>query len=126
MRPAIDGWFDATLTIYRATVVQDALATEQRVYSVFAAGVGTRVNRSRTPIAPAPAGLAPTGIIRMYLRPDVDVRHRDIILVMTGPDSDLLAPRMWEVNELPVRPGGHHTQIDCIEWHGTLTEAPVS
>lgn len=117
MRPRIDGLFDSQIRIWRADITKDALSAESRTYRPTAT-VGAVVNRSTTPVAPANGGLAPTGSVRWYGRPDIDIQPRDICEVISGPD----AGHTWEVNQLPVRPRGHHTQVDCIEWHGILSE----
>lgn len=121
-RPSVDGWFDSRVRIWRPLTLQGTLGEEKRRYNLVAT-VGAAINRSRSPVAPASAGLAPTGILRLYFRPDTDVEPRDVLEVISGPDAGSLRSRTWEVNEYPVHPRGHHTQVDCIEWHGTLQES---
>jgi hypothetical protein len=118
-RPSVAGWFDSTIQIWRPSVTRDELGAETRTYARLGTPVGASINRSRTPSAPAAAGLTPTGQLRWYGLPTLDIVARDVCEVLTGPD----AGRTWEVNEMPVRPRGHHTQVDCIEWHGVLEEA---
>jgi hypothetical protein len=117
MRPSIAGWFDSTIRIRRPTPTLDVLKVESLEYTVIDT-VGAKINRSKTPVVPTSGGEAPNGTIRWYGLVSIDVQPRDICEVLTGPD----AGRTWEVNELPVRPSNHHTQVDCVEWHGELPD----
>ena len=117
-RPSIAGLFDSTIRIWRPTTTRTGPGVEQKSYAVTTT-VGAVINRSRTPTAPSDGGLAPSGIIRWYGLPTIDVQPRDVLEVMTGPD----AGKKWECNELPTRPRGHHTQVDCVEYNGVLPDA---
>lgn len=117
-RPSISGLFDSQIRIWRPTTSRSGPGIEQRSYAPVAT-VGAVINRSRTPTAPQDGGLAPTGIIRWYGLPTIDVRPRDICEVVAGPDLG----KKWECNELPTRPRGHHTQVDCVEFQGLLPDA---
>jgi len=114
-RPSITGWFDSTIRIWRPSVTRSGPGIDTRNLSPIAV-VGAVINRSRTPEAPQDGGLARSGIIRWYGKANIDIQQRDVVQVLTGPD----AGRTWEVNEQPVRPRGHHTQVDCVEWNGVL------
>jgi hypothetical protein len=116
MRPKIEGLFDSEIRLWRPSVTKDKVAQESRTYSQLTT-VGAVINRSQTPVVPADGGLAPTGAVRWYGKPTIDVQIRDICEVISGPDAGAL----WEVNQIPVRPRGHHTQVDCIDFHGVLT-----
>jgi hypothetical protein len=107
--------FDSTIRIWRADVSKDRIGVEEREYTPVAV-VGAAVNRSRAPQVDIGAGEASVGAVRWYGLSTIDVRPRDVCEVIDGPD----AGRRWEVNEPPVRPRGHHTQVDCIEWNGIL------
>lgn len=121
-RPSIAGLFDSTIQVWRPTSTADDIAAEQRSYAPVGLPVGAVINRSRTPTAADSGGMAPVGIIRWYGLPHIDIKDRDVCQVLTGPD----AGRFWEVNELPTHPRGHHTQVDCVEWHGTLNAPGAS
>ena len=115
MRPAISGMFDSEIRIWRPAFVRDSVGMEDTTYTPVGE-VGAAINRSRAPETDVGAGHAPTGSIRWYGLPTIDVQPRDVCEVIAGPD----AGRLWEVNEPPTRPRGHHTQVDCIEWNGKL------
>lgn len=115
MRPSISGWFDSTIRIWRPVEVKDTVGVEEREYALHTT-VRAAINRSRAPQADSGPGLAATGSVRWYGLASIDVLPRDVCEVIEGPD----AGRTWEVDEPPVRPRGHHTQVDCVEWKGTL------
>lgn len=117
MRPSVAGMFDSTIRIWRPTVTRGQAGIDNQQYTPLLI-VGAAINRSRTPQAPQDGGLARSGIIRWYGLPTIDVRERDVVEVVTGPD----AGRTWEVNEQPTRPRGHHTEVDCVEWNGILPD----
>jgi hypothetical protein len=116
-RPSIDHLFDCQIRIWRANINSDSVGVEEREYEVLEV-VDAFINRPVQPLANLGGGLAPTGGVRWYGRPDISVYTRDVCEVLTGPERDLLL----EVNAPPVRPKNHHTQVDCIEWHGILPE----
>lgn len=115
MRPPISGWFDSTIRIWRPDTVTDDLKVEERYYSIIDT-YGAAINRSNMNVALQGGGMAPVGTIRWYGEPTIDVQPRDVCEVLTGPDSG----RTWEVNEPVTHPRGHHSQVDCIEFHGVL------
>lgn len=114
-RPAVDHWFDSTIRIWRPLAVKDALMVEEKTH-VEMSTVGARLNRSATSTADVGPGASRVGRLRWYGRPDIDVQRRDICEILTGPDAGLT----WEVDAEPVHPANHHTQVDCVEWHGKL------
>lgn len=118
-RPTIDRLLDHSVRIWRATVDQDKYGVETKEYELVAT-VSAALNRGVVPVAPSEGGLAPTGSIRMYLRPDADVQARDVIEVISGPDATARSQRTYEVDQPPMRPKEHHTQLDCIAFNGTL------
>lgn len=114
-RPAIDHMLDHTVRVWRPVVSKDDYGAESSDYQLVAS-LNAAVNRSSAPVADIGPGFAPTGTRRVYLRPDAQVQPRDVVELVTGPD----APGTWEVDEPPTHPRGHHTQVDCIAWHGVL------
>lgn len=116
-RPKIDRLFDHVVIVWRPTAdANNRLGVEQRAYSPAYQGVGCAVNRNESRMADTGPGMDPVGQRRMYFRPDADVRARDVIQIVEGPDS----PGTWEVDQPPTRPRGHHTQVDGIAWNGIL------
>lgn len=120
-RPRIDRMFDHRFRLWRPTVTKNRLGAEERSYELIGS-YGCAVNRAVDPVAPVAGGLAPTGRIRIYARPDTLAVERDVIELYQGPD----APGTWEVDQPPTRPRGHHTQLDAIAWHGLLPEVVES
>lgn len=116
-RPSITGMFDSTARIWRPVSEKDVIGVEQPEYIVIGE-LGCAINRSRAPSVDIGPGTTPVGSIRLYFVASANIEPRDVLEVLTGPD----AGRTWEVNEPPVRPRGHHTQVDCIEWSGKLPE----
>ena len=100
------------------TSASSRIGMDRRTLELVADGEPCKVNRDTSPTADAGPGLSPIGRRRLYLPPELDVRERDVVELVTGPD----APQTWEVDELPARPRGHHLQADCILWRGTLPE----
>jgi len=118
-RPSIDSLFDHDVRVWRPTKERSTLGVEERTYQVHIAEARCKVNRPTAPSSDTGPGMAPTGARRLYMRPDVDVQARDLVELTAGPD----AGSFWEVDQLPSRPMGHHTQLDCIAWNGvTPTE----
>lgn len=115
MRPSIAGMLDCQIQIWRPVTADDAIGVEERTYTPLAT-VDAFINRPRTPVANLGAGLAPIGSTRWYGLPTIDVQPRDVCEVVSGPEVG----KLFEVNEPPVRPKNHHTQVDCIEWNGVL------
>jgi hypothetical protein len=115
MRPPISGWFDSTIRIWRPVPTTDNLGVEERDYVVIDT-YGACINRSNMNEAQQGGGMTPVGTIRWYGEPTINVLPRDVCEVLTGPDGG----RTWEVNEPVTHPRGHHSQVDCIEFHGTL------
>lgn len=123
-RPSIAALFDHTVRVWRPVVNRSRLGVDERGYVVVAASLGAKLNRSSAPVADGGPGLQPTGSRRFYMAPDADVVERDIIEVLTGPDSG----QTWEVDEPPTRPNDHHTQFDARYWAGgpsQLVEPPA-
>lgn len=116
-RPSIDHLFDSQIRIWRPAATTDDLAIEHRTYTPLAT-VGAAINRSKTAVTQVPGGMNTVGSLRWYGRPTIDVHKRDVCEIVGGPD----AGTKWEVDAEPVRPRGHHTQVDCVEWHGDLSE----
>ena len=122
-RPTIDHLFDHTLKIWRPIPSQDGLGGEQQAH-VLVANIGAAINRPAIGAGDTGgSGLAPVGGTRMYLRPDANVKQRDIVQIVSGPHSP---SGLWEIDGLPVIPRGHHTEISCIKWHGTLNPSSSS
>lgn len=115
MAPSISRLFDHTVRVWRPSRASDGLGVESRNY-VLRSTLGAAVNRSTAPEGLVAGGLAPTGRRRMYFLPTVDIQPRDVLEIVSGPE----APGTWEVDEPPTRPRNHHTQVDSIDWHGTL------
>lgn len=115
-RPTIDHLLDSEIRLWRrVSDTGNALATEESLYVPIAV-VKAKLNRSKTAERDIGGGLKPVGTLRWYGRPDIDVRARDVCEVIAGPDAGLT----WEVDGEPNRPKAHHTQVDCVEWHGVL------
>lgn len=113
-RPSIDSLFDHDVRIWRPTPERSALGVDERTYRVQIPAARAKVNRSTAPSADTGPGMQPTGSRRLYMRPDADIQARDLVELVAGPD----APQFWEVDQIPSRPMGHHTQLDCIAWNG--------
>ena len=119
MAPTIASLFDHTCRVWRAVATKDGLGIESRGYAVVYEG-GCCVTRSTAPVSPVGGGLAPLGRRRIYLLPDAVVDYRDILELVTGPETQQRPRPTWEVDEPPTRPRDHHTQCDVATWRGTL------
>lgn len=117
MRPTIDGLLDSQIQIWRPTRTNDSIGVEEMVL-VRTTVVDAFINRPVQSEADLGGGLAPVGSVRWYGKPTIDVLARDICEVIAGPEVG----RLFEVNMQPSRPKNHHTQVDCIEWNGTLPD----
>lgn len=123
MAPRIERLFDHEIRIWRPSVTKDSLGVEKRTYTPQASLLGAFLNRSVDPVAPVAAGLAPVGRLRLYCKPTVDIQVRDVVELVSGSDATPTSQLTWEVDQPPVHPKSHHTQVDAVEWHGTLPEA---
>lgn len=114
-RPTIDHLLDSQIQLWRPTRTKDAIGVEQETL-VQSSVVDAFLNRPSQPVGDVGGGMAPVGSVRWYGKPTIDVQVRDICEVIIGPETG----KVFEVNEPPVRPKNHHTQVDCIEWNGNL------
>lgn len=118
--PRIDRLFDHVVRIWRpAASSENRLGVETRIYSVANPSAGCALNRNVSPEQDQGPGMDQTGRRRFYMRPDLDIRARDVVEIVSGPDAD---GQRWEVDQAPTRPRGHHTQVDAIAWNGVLPE----
>lgn len=108
---------DSLVRIWRPTVAEDRFGAGKPRYALVATEPAI-VNRSTAPLTDVGPGLSPQGRRRLYFQPEVDVRARDVLELVEGPD----APQTWEVDEPPSRPRDHHVQVDCTFWRGELPE----
>lgn len=108
---------DHTVRIWRAVTGASAMGVDRRSYQLVTE-TRAKVNRDTAPTGDVGPGMDTIGRRRLYLPPEIDARHRDIVELVEGPD----APQTWEIDENGTRPRGHHLQLDCIEWRGTLPE----
>ena len=113
---AFSDLLDHTVRVRRPTESYDnPLRVLERAYPV----VGTypaAVNRTKARIGDAGPGLAPIGDRVVYMEASADVEARDILELMSGPD----APEQLEIDRPPTRPRGHHTELICLFYRGTL------
>lgn len=116
-RPSITGMLDRKMRIWRPTTTQDSIAVEERQYTALAV-VDCALNRPSVSEVDTGPGMAPVGQLRWYGRASIDVQPRDVCEIADGAE----AGQTFEVNAPPVRPMGHHTQVDCIEWNGQLPD----
>lgn len=123
MAPRISRLFDHEIRIWRPVVIKDTMGVEKRTYEQRPGLLGAFLNRSVDPVAPVAAGLAPVGRLRLYCNPTVDIQVRDVVQLVSGSDATPQSQLTWEVDQPPVHPKGHHTQVDAVEWHGILPEA---
>lgn len=117
MRPSIARMLDCQIKIWRPTTTDDSIGVEEREYTPLAT-VDAFINRPRGAQSEVGGGLGAVGGTRWYGLPTIDVQVRDVCEVVSGPETG----KLFEVNEPPVRPKNHHTQVDCIEWNGFLPE----
>lgn len=118
--PRIDRLFDHTVRIWRPVASSaNRLGVETREYSVAIPTAGCALNRNVSPKQDQGPGMDQMGRRRFYMRPDLDIRARDVVEILSGPDAD---GQNWEVDQNPTRPRNHHTQVDAIAWNGELPE----
>jgi hypothetical protein len=106
---------DYTVRIWRATPTPGVLGTSTQELSPVGI-VPATCKRPVAPIGDVGPGLAPIGERTWYCEADVDVRERDVLEPVTGPD---LAHR-FEVDGPPTRPRSHHTELRTRHWLGKL------
>lgn len=111
---------DHTVRVWRASVARDSYGAETKTYAPVIESARCIVNRPTAPEGTVASGLANTGSRRMYVDVANVIESRDIIELVTGPDTQ--GHRLWEVDGPPTRPRDNHLQLDCIAWHGELPE----
>lgn len=125
LRPSLAHLFDHQVRVWRADVVAGTLAAERRIYAVLIepADVNAAVQRPRARLSPPlgglGAGLAVIGERVIYMLASEDVRERDVIQIISGPEL-AATPATWEVDAPPTRPRGHHLELICKAFHGAL------
>lgn len=116
--PRIDRLFDHTVRIWRPTAdANNRLGVEKRTYALVAS-VGCAMNRAVAPEGDIGPGMVPIGRRRFYLRPDANVKARDVVEIIAGSSIG----EKWEVDQNPEKLRSHHTQVDAIAWNGILPE----
>lgn len=97
---------------------QETVATHDQVY----VSVPCTFQRRNTVIANQEPGTRPVGDRRVYLDPGPVLRDRDVVEIVSGPaiclDEDAV---LLEVESI-AGPRGHHIELRCVEWKGTLPE----
>lgn len=83
-------------------------------------GFNAVVNRPVTQAADAGPGVAPIGARYLYMSAAADVRVRDVLEIISGPDAGYRG----EIDGGPTRPRGNHTEITTSVWHGKLPGDP--
>ena len=113
----IDHLFETTARIWRPAHSRGTLREDVTTYTPQAAPAwpNCKVNRPQAPQADVGPGLDAEGKRTLYMGADADVLRRDVLELTAGPD----APALLEADEV-TRPRGHHTEVRCIVWHGTL------
>jgi hypothetical protein len=113
---------DHRVRIYRRAAQLDAeLRSETLSYQPVAAAPArnnAKLNRPRARTGDVGPGSAPIGERTVYMDAGADVEERDVLQVLSGPD----APCLLEVDGPPTRPRGHHVELACRLFNGTLDE----
>lgn len=118
--PRIDRLFDHVVRIWRpATAPSSRLGVETRNYAIVGQA-GAALNRNVSPEGDVGPGMMPIGRRRLYMRPDANVKARDVVEIIEGPEAAGVDGKTWEVDQPPTRPRGHHTQVDAVAWNGVL------
>jgi hypothetical protein len=104
-----------TADVYRRTETTGAMRSVTVSYAKVSS-VRVAVNRPAALLGDAGPGLTPTGDRVMYSIPGWDIRPLDVIVLTSGPD----APGQWEVDGPPTRPRGHHLEIRCRAFVGSI------
>lgn len=107
---------DHEVRIWARQVTLGRLREEIVTYTAQTTLVPGACRRPTAPVASIGAGLDPVGERVVYLPATASLQPRDLVELVTGPE----APNVLEVNQPPTRPRGHHTELSCRFWHGTL------
>lgn len=111
---------DHQARVWRRSEIVGALREAIRTYEVVVepTTANATLRRPRTRLGEGAPGLTPLGEARVYMPFGTDVRPTDVIELVDGPQ----APGTFEVDARIVGPRGHHIEIDCRNFHGTLPE----
>lgn len=111
--------FDGRFQVWRRVVTKDAtLSAEIVTYTPIAVYPGA-MNRPFAPEGDSGPGLSPIGDRTVYLTAAANVQERDLLEQLTGPEVGTLL----EVDGIPARVRGHHTQIRGRIYNGPLPGA---
>ena len=103
-----------TLGDYRETVT-----AREEVYS----GVPCFFRRRDTVLANQEPGVRPFGDRMVYTRTDYVFRDRDVLEITSGPEVDASSDALLLEVESVAVPRGHHVELRCVEYEGTVPEA---
>lgn len=110
---------DHVVRVWRPATSLGALREEKRSHVLVGPAPvepNAVLSQLRIPYADTGPGLMPTGTRDVLMTIETDVAALDILEVVSGPE----APALFEVNEQPMRPRGHHVELRVRPWHGTL------
>jgi len=111
------GLLDRTMVIHRPLDSSGELRTRATSYVPQGGPVPFTARRPVGLLTDVGPGLADVGDRTVYCEADVDVRERDVLEQMTGPDDLALL----EVTGPVARPRGHHCELRCRFFLGDLT-----
>lgn len=114
-RPRVARMFDHTARIWRPTRSLGPLRERTDVLEQ-AGDFACAVTRPSARLGNPGPGLTTIGERMVYAETSVDLRPRDVLEILTGPE----AGRTVEIDEQPTNVRGHHLEARTRLWSGTL------
>lgn len=118
---------DHRAIVYRATELRDELQDAVASWSPLPppAGKNCRPNQAWSgSLEDRGPGQQQAATRTWYLVPSFDVRERDVLSIVDGPEAPLLV-RVLSVNRPTAPMDIHHLEVEVEVWNGSVT-APVS
>ncbi len=110
---------DHTCNVHRLTETLGATFRETvQDYTQVHTGLECTFQRRNTVMGEEGPGVRPVGDRRVYLNVGPAFQDRDIVELVTGP-AGFVGPQLLEVESFAA-PRGHHIELRCSEFAGTL------
>ncbi len=109
---------DHTCNVHRLTETLGTFRETVQGYAQVHTDLECTFQRRNTVIGEEGPGLRAVGDRRVYLNVGPAFQDRDIVELVTGP-AGFVGPQLLEVESFAA-PRGHHLELRCSEWEGTL------
>ena len=109
--------FDHVCVIWRKLETLGDYRETVKRFELQYTGLGCKANRKNVVLMQDGAGIIDVGMRVIYLEPGPVILKRDLLELISGPDS----PALLEVENVTL-PRGHHLEVRCSDYKGAPPE----